>query len=57
MPKKFTGFQNFGKKQITTLSIVGIGIQPDILVSKSLEDYLTDKDPTLEKAIEFLKSK
>ncbi|PRY87617.1 S41 family peptidase [Mongoliibacter ruber] len=36
---------------------VGIGIQPDILVSKSLEDYLTDKDPVMEKAIEFLKSK
>ena len=33
---------------------VGVGIQPDILVSKSLTDYLENRDPVLEKAFEFL---
>lgn len=33
---------------------VGYGIQPDIKVSKSLSDYLENKDPVLEKAIEYL---
>ena len=36
---------------------VGIGIKPDIEVSKSLSDYLENNDPVLEKAIEFLKDK
>lgn len=35
---------------------VGYGIQPDINVQKTLNDYLENKDPALEKAIEFLKS-
>ncbi len=34
---------------------VGFGIQPDIEVKKSLEDYLNDRDPVLENAIEYLK--
>ncbi len=33
---------------------VGIGIQPDIKINKSLSDYLENKDPILERAIEFL---
>lgn len=33
---------------------VGYGIQPDIEVKKKLSDYMQDKDPVLEKAIEFL---
>ncbi|WP_439489921.1 S41 family peptidase [Algoriphagus sp.] len=36
---------------------VGVGIQPDIFVTKSLADYLENRDPVLEKAIEFLKSR
>lgn len=34
---------------------VGYGIQPNILIKKSLEDYLNDRDPVLDKAIEYLK--
>ena len=33
---------------------VGIGIQPDIKVKKSFSDYMENKDPVLEKAIEYL---
>lgn len=33
---------------------IGYGIQPDIEVKKSLRDYLENKDPALEKAIEYL---
>ena len=33
---------------------VGIGIQPDIQITKSLSDYIENKDPVLEKAIEYL---
>lgn len=33
---------------------IGIGILPDIKVSKSLKDYMENKDPVLEKAIEYL---
>ncbi|MBN7816242.1 peptidase S41 [Algoriphagus sp. YJ13C] len=33
---------------------VGVGIQPDILVSKSLTDFLENRDPALEKALEYL---
>lgn len=36
---------------------VGIGIQPDIFVSQSLQEYLEKYDPALEKALEFLNSK
>lgn len=36
---------------------VGIGIQPDILVSKTLNDFETNNDPVLEKAIEYIKLK
>ena len=36
---------------------VGIGIQPDILVRKSLTDFIENKDPVLEKALEFLVEK
>ncbi len=33
---------------------VGVGIQPDILVKKTVQDFLEEKDPALEKAIEYL---
>ncbi|UZD21162.1 S41 family peptidase [Algoriphagus halophytocola] len=33
---------------------VGVGIQPDILVRKGLADFIENKDPILEKALEFL---
>jgi len=33
---------------------VGVGIQPDIFVQKTLNDYLEDRDPVLEKALDFL---
>lgn len=34
---------------------VGVGIQPDIKVSKTLKDFLENKDPGLETAVKFLK--
>ena len=36
---------------------VGVGIEPDIYVKKTLSDFVTDNDPALKKAIEFLKKK
>ncbi len=33
---------------------VGVGIQPDIEVSKKLVDYIENKDPVLDRAIEYL---
>ena len=36
---------------------VGVGIQPDILVSKTLNDFQKANDPVLEKAIEYLNKK
>lgn len=36
---------------------VGYGVQPDILVKKTVEDYMADRDPALEKAIAFLQKK
>lgn len=36
---------------------VGYGIQPDIIVAKTLEDYLQDKDPVLEQALTELKKR
>ena len=33
---------------------VGVGIQPDIPVSKGLSDYIENKDPVLETAIGYL---
>ncbi len=33
---------------------VGYGIQPDILVNKTVDDFINDRDPVLTKAIEFL---
>lgn len=36
---------------------VGYGIKPDIIVKRTLNDYLTKKDPVMEKAIEHLKQK
>lgn len=33
---------------------VGYGIQPDILVSKSLKDFIKGRDPVLQKAISYL---
>lgn len=36
---------------------VGNGIKPDIVVKRKLKDYLTKKDPVMEKAIEFLNDK
>lgn len=34
---------------------VGYGIQPDILVKKSVSDYLNNTDPVLDKAVDYLK--
>ena len=34
---------------------VGYGVQPDILVKKTYEDYLQNRDPVLERALEHLK--
>mgnify|MGYP002624270284 CR=1 FL=1 len=34
---------------------VGYGVQPDIPVKKTLSDYLNEKDPVLEAAIQYLK--
>jgi len=36
---------------------VGYGILPDIEVKKSFEDYMENKDPVLEKAIQYLNEK
>jgi len=36
---------------------VGYGIQPQITIKRNLEDYLENKDPVLEKAIEYLNKK
>ncbi|MCF6308429.1 MAG: S41 family peptidase [Flavobacteriaceae bacterium] len=36
---------------------VGYGIKPDIEVKKSFSDYMENKDPVLEKAIEYLNKK
>lgn len=36
---------------------VGVGIQPDILITKSLKDFIENKDPVLDKAIEYLSQK
>lgn len=36
---------------------VGVGIAPDILVTRTVQDFLKDKDFVLEKAIAFLKQK
>ena len=36
---------------------VGYGIKPDIIIKRTLNDYLTKKDPVLDKAIEHLKQK
>lgn len=34
---------------------VGYGVQPDIAVSKSLQDFMEGRDPVLQKAIKYLK--
>ena len=36
---------------------VGYGRKPDIIVKRTLNDYLTKKDPVVEKAVEHLKQK
>lgn len=36
---------------------VGVGVQPDIWVEKTLEDHLQGNDPVLEAAVEYLKKK
>lgn len=36
---------------------VGVGVLPDILVSKTLNDFEANNDPVLEKAIEYLNQK
>ncbi|MCB0575959.1 MAG: hypothetical protein KDC61_15495 [Saprospiraceae bacterium] len=36
---------------------VGYGIQPDLVVRKSLADYMNDHDPALEAALNYLKDK
>lgn len=36
---------------------VGIGIQPDIKIVKNLNHYIENRDPVLEKALEYLKKK
>lgn len=35
---------------------VGYGVQPDVLVKKTYQDYIQDKDPVLDKAIKHLRS-
>lgn len=48
------------KKQFYPHSMVefhGKGVTPDIIVNPSIEDYFSDKDPYIEKAIEVLKKK
>jgi C-terminal processing protease CtpA/Prc len=39
------------------LEFVGLGIQPDILVKKTLAQYMENHDPVLEKAVEQLQKK
>lgn len=39
------------------LEFVGVGIQPDILVRKTLAQYIENRDPVLEKAVEQLQKK
>ena len=34
---------------------VGYGIKPDIIVTRTLADYWSKKDPVMEKAVEYLK--
>lgn len=34
---------------------VGVGVQPDIFVDKTVDDFIENKDPTLDRAIEYLK--
>ncbi|WP_196890016.1 S41 family peptidase [Aureivirga sp. CE67] len=34
---------------------VGVGIQPDIVVEKTVEDFINDEDPVLEYAVKYLK--
>lgn len=36
---------------------VGVGIQPDVFVAKSLKDFIENKDPVLQKAVEYLSQK
>jgi C-terminal processing protease CtpA/Prc len=36
---------------------VGVGVKPHIEVTRTLEDYLHNIDPVLEKALEYLRSK
>ncbi len=36
---------------------VGYGIKPNIFAKKTFQDYLKDRDPVLQKAIEYLKKK
>lgn len=36
---------------------VGVGIQPDIMVTRSVSGFITNKDPVLERAILFLRDK
>ena len=36
---------------------VGVGIQPDIEVRKTLSDYMENKDPALDRALDFLGKK
>jgi C-terminal processing protease CtpA/Prc len=36
---------------------IGYGIKPDIMVSPTVNDYLLKKDPVLDKAVEYLKTK
>ncbi|HSI69790.1 MAG TPA: S41 family peptidase [Gillisia sp.] len=39
------------------LEFVGVGIQPDILVQKTLLQYMENQDPALEKAVDILQKK
>jgi C-terminal processing protease CtpA/Prc len=36
---------------------VGYGIKPDIEVKQTLDDYIQKRDPVLQKALEYLKTK
>lgn len=36
---------------------VGVGIQPDVFVAKILQDFIENKDPVLQKAVDYLSQK
>jgi len=57
--------QGGGKARVCTIKVtypdgtefVGFGIKPDIEVKTTIEDYINQKDPVLDKGLEFLTNK